>query len=149
MAVAILLSACGSPTPTASSTTGPDEQLTIVAVFKGTADLSGVERLPWDERGREVVRRLQDTTARAQRKALRLAERNAIAVHSWWIANAAVVTGSRRLADAIAGLSEVDHVYELPIQPRATDETRSRPIACRRRPRTSWPSGRPRPGRRG
>lgn len=69
------------------------------------------------------MRRLQDTTARAQRKALRLAERNAIAVHSWWIANAAVVTGSRRLADAIAGLSEVDHVYELPIQPRATDET--------------------------
>ncbi len=123
-ALVLVLAACSSPSAaSAPPGTGADEQLTIVAIFKGSADLSGVERLPWGERGRQVVRRLQDTASRSQHRALRLAERNAIAVRSWWIANAAVVTGTRRLADAIAGLDEVDHVYELPIQPRATDES--------------------------
>ncbi len=118
---ALLLVACGQSTPTidsgvrtdySSATLAPGDDLFVVQ-FDAEADLTGVQDIKdWDERGREVVRRLQETANASQGPAVAAAtEANARFV-SLWISNTLVFAGHPELGPELAALPGVTRVWQ-------------------------------------
>ena len=108
---ALALAACG-PSATldegvrtdASATLKPGDDLFIVQ-FEAQADLTGVDGIAdWDERGRVVMERLQETAAVSQADAIAAAEAAGARYVSLWISNSLVFAGMPELGPELAAL---------------------------------------------
>ena len=119
-AAVALLAACA---PSASLDSGvrsdyssaylqPGDDLFVVQ-FTDKADLSGIEDIAdWDERGAEVVRRLQDTAASSQAESIAAAEEAGARYVSLWISNSLVFAGTESLGEELALLPGVMKVWK-------------------------------------
>lgn len=115
-----LLAACGTPasldsgvrTDYPSATLQPGDDLFMVQ-FIDEADLAGVEEIEdWDERGREVVRRLRETADASQAEAIAAAEAADARYASLWISNSLVFAGHPELGQELAQLPGVAKVWQ-------------------------------------
>lgn len=90
----------------------PGDDLFVVQ-FTDKADLSGIEDIAdWDERGAEVVRRLQDTAASSQAESIAAAEEAGARYVSLWISNSLVFAGTESLGEELALLPGVMKVWK-------------------------------------
>ena len=90
----------------------PGDDLFVVQ-FTDRADLSGVEDISdWDARGREVVRRLQETASTSQAESVAAAEAAGARYVSLWISNSLVFAGTEALGDELAKLPGVMKVWK-------------------------------------
>lgn len=95
-----------------SATLQPGDDLFVVQ-FTGKADLSGVEDITdWDERGREVVRRLQETATASQAESIAAADAAGARYVSLWISNSLVFAGTESLGEELAQLPGVMKVWK-------------------------------------
>lgn len=102
----------GVRTDYSSATLQPGDQLFVVQ-FTDEADLSGVEDIAdWGERGREVVRRLQQTAAESQGAAIAAATAADARFVSLWISNSLVFAGTPELGPDLARLPGVLKVWQ-------------------------------------
>jgi hypothetical protein len=90
----------------------PGDDLFVVQ-FTDEADLSGVEEIAdWDERGQEVVRRLQEKAAASQAEAIAAATEADARFVSLWISNSLVFAGTEALGNELAQLPGVMKVWK-------------------------------------
>ena len=96
----------------ASATLQPGDDLFLVQ-FDAEADLTGVDQIEdWDERGRVVMERLQQTAADSQAEAIAAAEAAGARYISLWISNSLVFAGMPELGPELAVLPGVTKVWQ-------------------------------------
>ena len=120
--VASIISGCGGA-PEASIGSGvrsdyasaylqPGDDLFVVQ-YADKADLSGAQAIAdWDERGREVVRLLQETASASQAESIAAAEAAQARYVSLWISNSLVFAGTEQLGNELAKLPGVAKVWK-------------------------------------
>ncbi|MFZ4509778.1 MAG: hypothetical protein ACOYNJ_02370, partial [Candidatus Nanopelagicales bacterium] len=102
----------------------PGDDLFVVQ-FTDEADLSGVEEIAdWDERGQEVVRRLQEKAAASQAEAIAAATEADARFVSLWISNSLVFAGTEALGNELAQLPGVMKVWKEDV-PEGIDDPES------------------------
>ncbi len=101
-----------------------DQQATtrLVVTFREWPDLT-TSATDWSGQGAELVQRLRSVSDASQSPVRRAAGVDSADWRSYWVANAAVVTGPESLADRLAGDPAVLRVTRLSEQPTARDET--------------------------
>ena len=121
LAPVLAVAACGQSAPVidsgvrsdySSATLAPGDDLFVVQ-FDAEADLTGVEDFAdWGERGREVVKRLQETANASQADAIAAATAANARFVSLWISNSLVFAGHPELGPELAALPGVTKVWQ-------------------------------------